>query len=129
MTEAHNNHSSISNTTTLHMSPHHYQNQPELNISDNGTGNDLKFIIIISWTLKSIYNFKYKFFSLMTNFLLLSKGNVNSWLMDLSYHTSPDIPGWAWISISVMFATIGAFGIFSNLIIIVAYVKTKTVRC
>ena len=57
MIEAHNNHSSISTTTTLHMSPHHYQNQPELNISDNGTGNDLKFIIIISWITVLSINF------------------------------------------------------------------------
>ena len=51
----------------------------------------------------------------------------DSWIINLSYYTAPDIPSWVWICSSVILSIIGAFGIFSNLIVIIAYIKNKSV--
>ena len=47
---------------------------------------------------------------------------------DPDYHTSPDISDWVWITTSVILASIGFFGLVSNLNIVIAYAKNSTVR-
>ena len=48
--------------------------------------------------------------------------------LDHTYYTSPDIPEWVFKSSSVIMAIIGLVGICSNLGVIAAYMKNKTVR-
>ena len=47
---------------------------------------------------------------------------------DRYFSTSPDLPVWAWTTLSVVFGFTSCFGIFSNLVIIFVFVKNSTVR-
>ena len=46
---------------------------------------------------------------------------------DLNYYTSPDIPGWVFLTASVVMGFIGPIGVISNLYVIVGYLRNKTV--
>ena len=51
------------------------------------------------------------------------------WLSNESdYFTSPDIPSWVWVTTSVVLTIIGSFGMTSNLMIIVTYLRNKSVN-
>ena len=74
------------------------------------------------------------FITIILQILLLSfstffyiSDELNRCLRDLGYYTSPDIPTWVWISTSVILAIAGSCGILSNLMIIVAYLRNKSV--
>ena len=47
---------------------------------------------------------------------------------DRYFSTSPDLPVWAWTTLSVVFGFTSCFGICSNLVIVFVYVKNSTVR-
>ena len=47
---------------------------------------------------------------------------------DRYFSTSPDLPVWAWTTLSVVFGFTSCFGILSNLVIVYVYVKNSTVR-
>ena len=46
---------------------------------------------------------------------------------DLNYYTSPDIPGWVFLTASIVMGFIGPIGVISNLYVIVGYLRNKTV--
>ena len=46
---------------------------------------------------------------------------------DLNYYTSPDIPGWVFLTASIVMGFIGPIGVVSNLYVIVGYFRNKTV--
>ena len=82
---------------------------------------------------------KYNFVIFILNYLKIFNKNAlivaehkidhgfDSWIINLSYYTAPDIPSWVWFCSSVILSIIGAFGIFSNLAVIIAYIKNKSV--
>ena len=78
--------------------------------------------------VKCIYE-KYLLLALKLFYIAEHKNDhgFDSWIINLSYYTAPDIPSWVWICSSVTLSLIGAFGIFSNLIVIIAYIKNKSV--
>ena len=47
--------------------------------------------------------------------------------IDLNYYTSPDIPGWVFLTASIVMGFIGPIGVISNLYVIVGYLRNKTV--
>ena len=48
--------------------------------------------------------------------------------VESDYFTSPDIPSWVWVTTSVVLTIIGSFGMTSNLMIIVTYLRHKSVN-
>ena len=48
--------------------------------------------------------------------------------VESDYFTSPDIPSWVWVTTSVVLTIIGSFGMTSNLMIIVTYLRHKSVK-
>ena len=45
----------------------------------------------------------------------------------MDYHISPEFPNTVWTAASVVLAILGAFGIASNLTIIIAYLRNHSV--
>ena len=58
----------------------------------------------------------------LSSHLFFTDGN------DMEYYTHPNFPNSVWVATSVVLAILGAFGIASNLTIVMAYLKNDSVR-